>query len=142
MNETGIVTKELLRKLIPHFRHRQQLPPPPPPVPKPIIDDELITSDFGDTSNIQLPYTINNYDINFNNDDDDNNKEEEDDDDNEKYNFSDYILIFSLIIILFGYIGYFIVNKRIIAYDTVSGVNFGITVGLIIINFIWSLMKE
>lgn len=125
MNETGIITKQLLGRTT-----RIDKPPNNNKIPS-SEDDNLITSDFGDMTNIQLPYQLQpqqqfiKYD-----------KEEDD-----KLYFCDYVIYFAIIILFFGYIGYYIVNKKIISYDTVTGINLGITFGLIMIHLLWSSMK-
>ena len=130
MNETGIITKQLLGRTT-----RIDEPPNNNKIPS-SEDDNLITSDFGDMTNIQLPYQLppqqqqQQQFINIYNDDDD-----------DKLYFCDYVIYFAIIILFFGYIGYYIVNKKIISYDTVTGINLGITFGLIMIHLLWSSMK-
>ena len=119
MSETGSITKKLLNS-------------------KPKENtDEPITYDFGDMTNIELPYNKNNYVATVNFDIEEDEKKDED-----KYYFCDYVLYFALLIIILGYIGYYIVNKKILSYETVSGINLGVTFGLIVINLIWSNMND
>lgn len=119
------------------------------------IEEEEIKSiassnDIGDISNIQLPYNKENnenYKYNYDyNDNIDNNYVKnltnlcETKQNNEQ--FCSYVLYFALILILFGYFGYYIVFNKIIASDIVSGINLGVLIGFIVVILLWSSINS
>jgi len=106
------------------------------------------TNDIGDISNIQLPY-------NKENENKENYKYYNDNDSNyikglaylydlkqNKEQFCSYVLYFALVIILFGYFGYYIVNNKILPNDTVSGINLGVVIGFIVVTLLWSSISS
>lgn len=62
--------------------------------------------------------------------------------DEEKETFCSYSLYFVLIIIFFGYIGYYLANNRIIQPELLNGINLGVLVGIIIVSLLWSSISE
>lgn len=141
MNETGNMTQQLLSS------QSQQKPfieePRKIEEPKKIEESTMITQkDIGDISSIQLPYdkTLTNdfnyiegvgylYEVKKNTNED-------------KETFCSYSLYFILIIIFFGYIGYYLANNRIIQPELLNGINLGILVGIIIVSLLWSSINE
>lgn len=113
-----------------------------PMTPK-IQENESIASsnDIGDLSYVQLPYIQNNYNDNEYNDNLSYFYEINNIDCN-KEQFSSYVLYFALIIILFGYFGYYVVNNKIIPSESVSGINLGVLIGLIFVILAWSSISN
>ena len=144
MNENGNMTQQLLSSqlqtstpLIDNKKSETLI------VDKQKNEPTMITQkDIGDLSSVQLPYdkTLTNnyiegvgylYEV-----------KKTIIDDEEKETFCSYSLYFVLIIIFFGYIGYYLANNRIIQPELLNGINLGVLVGIIIVSLLWSSISE
>ena len=140
MNETGNMTQQLIGSHL-QLLSSQQKPfieePRKIEEPKKIEEPTMITQkDIGDISSIQLPYdkTLIEgvgylYEVKKNTNED-------------KETFCSYSLYFILIIIFFGYTGYYLANNRIIQPELLNGINLGILLGIIIVSLLWSSISE
>ena len=99
------------------------------------VEDNMNTN-FGNISNIQMPYEIRSYN-DYNDDEEDNEKEIE-----EQETFCSYVLYFIIILILLGYIGFYLAKERIIPAEYMNGITLGLLSGMIIINLLWSSIKN
>uniref|UniRef100_A0A6C0E049 Uncharacterized protein n=1 Tax=viral metagenome TaxID=1070528 RepID=A0A6C0E049_9ZZZZ len=143
MNENGNMTQQLLSSqlqtstpLIDNKKSETLI------VDKQKDEPTMITQkDIGDLSSVQLPYdkTLTNnyiegvgylYEV------------KKTIIDEEKETFCSYSLYFVLIIIFFGYIGYYLANNRIIQPELLNGINLGVLVGIIIVSLLWSSISE
>jgi hypothetical protein len=97
------------------------------------IEDSMNTN-FGNISNIQMPYEIRNYN---DYEEEDNEKEIE-----EQETFCSYVLYFILILILLGYIGFYLAKERIVSVEIMNGITLGLLTGMIMINLLWSSIKN
>ena len=100
----------------------------------------ITQKDIGDISSIQLPYdkSLTNdtyiegvgylYEVRKNSED--------------KESFCSYSLYFVLIIIFFGFVGYYLTNNRIIQPELLNGINLGVLVGIITVSLLWSSISE
>jgi hypothetical protein len=126
MEDNGIKTKELLNK----YLSKQTTNLKPKKIDE-NIEDELINTSFGNISDIQLPYEITHHQIyNIENE-----QIQEDE-------FCSYILYFIIIIICLGYIGYHLGSEKVISTESINGTTLGLLVGLIIVNLLWSSIKN
>ena len=141
MNENDNITQQLLQlqtssPLIDNKKSETLI------VDKQKDEPTMITQkDIGDLSSIQLPYdkTLTNnymeglgylYEV------------RKTIIDEEKETFCSYSLYFVLIIIFFGYIGYYLANNRIIQPELLNGINLGVLCGIIIVSLLWSSISE
>jgi len=99
------------------------------------VEDNMNTN-FGNISNIQMPYEIRSYN-DYNDDEEDNEKEIE-----EQETFCSYVLYFIIILILLGYIGFYLAKERIVPPEYMNGITLGLLSGMIIINLLWSSIKN
>jgi hypothetical protein len=135
MNNTGNITQKLLNTQL-------QTPLSEPLKDKQKEEPTMITQkDIGDISSIQLPYdkTLNDsnyvegigylYEVRKNIDED-------------KESFCSYSLYFFLIIIFFGFVGFYVANNRLIQPELLNGINLGVLIGIITVSLLWSSISE
>ena len=143
MNENGNMTQQLLssqlQTSIPLKKSETLI------VDKQKDEPTMITQkDIGDLSSVQLPYdkTLTNNDNNYIEGVGYLYEVKKTIIDEEKETFCSYSLYFVLIIICFGYIGYYLANNRIIQPELLNGINLGVLVGIIIVSLLWSSISE
>jgi hypothetical protein len=143
MNENGNMTQQLLssqlQTSIPLKKSENLI------VDKQKDEPTMITQkDIGDLSYVQLPYdkTLTNNDNNYIEGVGYLYEVRKTIIDEEKETFCSYSLYFVLIIIFFGYIGYYLANNRIIQPELLNGINLGVLVGIIIVSLLWSSISE
>jgi len=143
MNENGNMTQQLLssqlQTSIPLKKSQTLI------VDKQKDEPTMITQkDIGDLSSVQLPYdkTLTNNDNNYIEGVGYLYEVKKTIIDEEKETFCSYSLYFVLIIIFFGYIGYYLANNRIIQPELLNGINLGVLVGIIIVSLLWSSISE
>ena len=143
MNENGNMTQQLLssqlQTSIPLKKSETLI------VDKQKDEPTMITQkDIGDLSSVQLPYdkTLTNNDNNYIEGVGYLYEVKKTIIDEEKETFCSYSLYFVLIIIFFGYIGYYLANNRIIQPELLNGINLGVLVGIIIVSLLWSSISE
>lgn len=143
MNENGNMTQQLLssqlQTSIPLKKSETLI------VDKQKDEPTMITQkDIGDLSSVQLPYdkTLTNNDNNYIEGVGYLYEVRKTIIDEEKETFCSYSLYFVLIIIFFGYIGYYLANNRIIQPELLNGINLGVLVGIIIVSLLWSSISE
>ena len=60
----------------------------------------------------------------------------------EQETFCSYVLYFIIILILLGYIGFYLAKERIVPAEYMNGITLGLLSGMIIINLLWSSIKN
>jgi gas vesicle protein len=100
-------------------------------------DDNTFDTNFGDISDIQIPYEIIPNHINYS---EQNYYLEEEESPEE--NFCSYILYFIIILICLGYIGYNLGSEKVISVESMNGITMGLLTGMIIVNLLWSSIKN
>lgn len=102
-------------------------------------DENMFDANFGDISYIQIPYEIpeQNY-----HDEEEQNYSIEDDTTTTEENFCSYVLYFIIILICLGYIGYHLGSEKVISIESMNGITMGLLSGLIIVNLLWSSIKN
>jgi hypothetical protein len=125
MEDNGIKTRELLQ----YINKSKQTNLKPKKIDE-NIEDELINTSFGNISDIQLPFEITHQVYNIENE-----QIQEDE-------FCSYILYFIIIIICLGYIGYHLGSEKVISAESINGTTLGLLVGMIIVNLLWSSIKN
>jgi hypothetical protein len=98
-------------------------------------DENTFDTNFGDISDIQIPYEIIPEHINYS---EQNYYLEE----SSEENFCSYILYFIIILICMGYIGYNLGSEKVISVESMNGITMGLLTGMIIVNLLWSSIKN
>ena len=96
--------------------------------------DDTIDVNFGDISDIQIPYEIihDKVEQHYYTTEDINSEE----------NFCSYILYFIIILLCLGYIGYNVGSEKVISLESMNGITMGLLTGMIIVNLLWSSIKN
>jgi hypothetical protein len=102
------------------------------------LSDDTMNTNFGDISDIQIPYIIPEQQINYSVNQVNYSIEEEDSDEN----FCSYVLYFIIIIIILGYIGYNLGSEKVLPNESINGITMGLLIGMIIVNLLWSSIKN
>ena len=97
-----------------------------------------MNTNFGDISDIQIPYIIPEQQINYSVNQVNYSIEEEDSDEN----FCSYVLYFIIIILILGYIGYNLGSEKVLPNESINGITMGLLIGMIIVNLLWSSIKN
>ena len=98
--------------------------------------DDTIDVNFGDISEIQIPYEIIPDQVNYSE------KHYYMEDESHEENFCSYILYFIIILICLGYIGYNLGSEKVISVESMNGITMGLLTGMIIVNLLWSSIKN
>ena len=99
-------------------------------------DNNTFDTNFGDISDIQIPYEIMPDHINYS---EQNYYLEEE---SPEENFCSYILYFIIILICLGYIGYNLGSEKVISVESMNGITMGLLTGMIIVDLLWSSIKN
>ena len=99
-----------------------------------VTDENMFDTNFGDISYIQIPYEMPEQSYSYEDDDTIKNNTEE--------NFCSYVLYFIIILICLGYIGYHLGSEKVISIESMNGITMGLLSGLIIVNLLWSSIKN
>ena len=102
-------------------------------------EDAMINTNFGDISDIQIPYIIPeqiNYSVNYST------EEVNSEVNSEEENFCSYVLYFIIILLSLGFIGYNLGTQKVIENESMNGISMGLLIGLIIVNLLWSSIKN
>ena len=140
MDITGDKTKHLLSSRIKHIQqaYKKMRTQEQDYVPRnKKYDMDTLNTNFGNISNIQLPYEIQQTETEGEERED---GEEPEEDTNET--FSSYVLYFIIILISLGIIGYHLANQKILSIESINGITMGLLIGLIIMNLLWSSIKD
>ena len=107
---------------------------------KPTEEDEMmmIDANFGDISDIQIPYEIEIMPEQINYSEQNYYLE----DINSEENFCSYVLYFIIILVCLGYIGYNLGSEKVISVESMNGITMGLLTGMIIVNLLWSSIKN
>ena len=97
--------------------------------------DDTIDVNFGDISDIQIPYEIIPDQVNYSE------KHYMEDESSEEI-FCSYILYFIIILICLGYIGYNLGSEKVISVESMNGITMGLLTGMIIVDLLWSSIKN
>jgi hypothetical protein len=134
MDNIGIKTKQLLGNRIKNVQQAyKQLQEPKHNLLS--YDNETMNTNFGNISNIQIPYEIHSAEIEYE-------EEEKPEEETEKENFSSYILYFIIILLSLGYIGFQLAKEKVISLESMNGITLGLLSGMIIVNLLWSSIKN
>ena len=101
-----------------------------------VYDNDMIDVNFGDISDIQIPYEIIPDQVNYSE------KHYYIEDDSSEENFCSYILYFIIILICLGYIGYNLGSEKVISVESMNGITMGLLTGMIIVDLLWSSIKN
>ena len=102
---------------------------------KQVYDNDMIDVNFGDISDIQIPYEIIPDQVNYS-------EKHYMEDESSEENFCSYILYFIIILICLGYIGYNLGSEKVISVESMNGITMGLLTGMIIVNLLWSSIKN
>ena len=103
---------------------------------KQVYDNDMIDVNFGDISEIQIPYEIIPDQVNYSE------KHYYMEDESHEENFCSYILYFIIILICLGYIGYNLGSEKVISVESMNGITMGLLTGMIIVDLLWSSIKN
>jgi hypothetical protein len=101
-----------------------------------VYDNDMIDVNFGDISEIQIPYEIIPDQVNYSE------KHYYMEDESHEENFCSYILYFIIILICLGYIGYNLGSEKVISVESMNGITMGLLTGMIIVDLLWSSIKN
>ena len=135
MDNIGIITKQLLGNRIKNVQQAyKQIQESQPNLLS--YDNETMNTNFGNISNIQIPYEIQSANFEY----EEEPVEEEPEEKNE--NFCSYVLYFIIILISLGYIGFQLAKEKVISLESMNGITLGLLTGMIIVNLLWSSIKN
>jgi hypothetical protein len=100
-----------------------------------VYDNDMIDVNFGDISDIQIPYEIIPEQVNYS-------EKHYMEDESHEENFCSYILYFIIILICLGYIGYNLGSEKVISVESMNGITMGLLTGMIIVDLLWSSIKN
>lgn len=103
-------------------------------------DNETMNTNFGNISNIQIPYEIQSANFEYEEEPVEEEPEEKNEEKNE--NFCSYVLYFIIILISLGYIGFQLAKEKVISLESMNGITLGLLTGMIIVNLLWSSIKN
>ena len=136
MEDIGSITKQLLNNKIQEIKdNSKQVYENVKDNSKQVYDNDMIDVNFGDISEIQIPYEIIPEQVNYS-------EQNYMEDVNSEENFCSYILYFIIILICLGYIGYNLGSEKVISVESMNGITMGLLTGMIIVNLLWSSIKN
>jgi len=139
MDNIGIRTKQLLGNRIKNVQQAyKQIQDSQPNFIS--YDNETMNTNFGNISNIQIPYEIQSANFEYEEEQPEEQPEEQSEENNET--FCSYLLYFIIILLSLGYIGFQLAKEKIISLESMNGITLGLLTGMIVVNLLWSSIKN